>query len=388
MVKDDFINSKVLNEIINKTVKSIEKSKNEMFDISENLRKEANYLKDQVKQVQKVLNMIIDEVDKLELEEKRGRAKLAMVSKNFDRYSQEEIKQAYEQANELKLKLMLKRKEEKDTIKKRNELQMRFKKSLDTLAKADKLTSQIGVAMNYLRGNLSDIVDTVDDMSKKRFLGVKIIKAQEEEKQRVARDIHDGPAQLMANVVLKAELCEKLISLDKERVTSELKSLKEIVRDSLTDIRRIIYDLRPMSLDDLGLIHTVKRYSYDFSQKTNIEVIVKVLKNEREIPDVVQIAVFRIIQEALNNVRKHSQASLIRVNIEVNRKNINVIVKDNGKGFNMSEILEREDRKDSGFGIIGMKERVEFLDGDFKIKSAIGKGTRITLTIPINKEDN
>jgi len=92
----------------------------------------------------------------------------------------------------------------------------------------------------------------IEDMKQKRLLGIRIIKAQEEERQRVAREIHDGPAQSMSNIVLKAEICERLVDSDPEKAKDELRTLKSVVRDTLRDVRKIIYDLRPMSLDDLG----------------------------------------------------------------------------------------------------------------------------------------
>jgi len=129
---------------------------------------------------------------------------------------------------------------------------MRLKEAYKTVEKADNLISQIGISLSYLTGDLENVSLQIEDMKQKRLLGIRIIKAQEEERQRVAREIHDGPAQSMSNIVLKAEICERLVDSDPEKAKDELRTLKSVVRDTLRDVRKIIYDLRPMSLDDLG----------------------------------------------------------------------------------------------------------------------------------------
>jgi len=135
---------------------------------------------------------------------------------------------------------------------------MRLKEAYKTVEKADNLISQIGISLSYLTGDLENVSLQIEDMKQKRLLGIRIIKAQEEERQRVAREIHDGPAQSMSNIVLKAEICERLVDSDPEKAKDELRTLKSVVRDTLRDVRKIIYDLRPMSLDDLGLIPTLQ----------------------------------------------------------------------------------------------------------------------------------
>ncbi|EOC99860.1 Sensor protein DegS [Caldisalinibacter kiritimatiensis] len=283
--------------------------------------------------------------------------------------------------------MILKREEEKSLIKKRTELEKRYKDAEEIVKKAEKLMAQVGVAMEVLTGNLGGIIETIEDMNKRQLLGVKIIQAQEEERQRVARDIHDGPAQTMANVVLKAELCERLLSLDVGKTKEELKNLKKIVRESIKDVRRIIYDLRPMSLDDLGLIPTVQRYAHKFTEDTEIDVNVIVHGEAREIDSIIEIAVFRIVQEALNNVRKHSKAKNVKVKLEYGTQYLRAVIEDNGVGFDLSKELSKNDNKDTGFGLMGMRERAELLNGNVNIKSVMGQGTKIIIKIPLNNKE-
>lgn len=376
-----------INEILERTIQVVNEGRTEIFEIAESSRQECELIKRELTDIQQRVKEIVKEVDKIETEERRSRSRLLIVSRDFNKYSEEDIKEAYENANNLRIQLMLKRQEEKNLIQKRQELEMRYKNAVELVKRAEKLITQVGVAMEILTGNLEDIVETIEDMNKRQMLGIKIIQAQEEERQRVARDIHDGPAQSMANVVLKAELCERLLTLDVERAKNELRNLKEIVRESIRDVRKIIYDLRPMSLDDLGLIPTVERYAQKFKEDTGIDVEVMTYGYQRSIQSVIQIAMFRIIQEALNNIRKHSKAKNVKIKIEFSMTNLNVVIEDDGIGFNVGNNLKEDNKTNSGFGIIGMKERAELLEGKLGIKSEMGQGTKIIVSIPINKKE-
>ncbi len=382
------LDGKRINQILNEVLKTIEGSKEEIFAITEKTRDEFERTKSELEILKKKSEAIIRQVDLLEREEKISRQKLLIVSRDFNSYSEQAIKDAYEKANNLRIALILKREEEKALIDKRKNLELRLKDAIEVLDRAEKLATQISVAMGYLSGNLNTIIDTIEDMSKKQFFGIKIIEAQEEERQRVARDIHDGPAQSFANLSLKVELCEKLLSIDIDRTKAELKNLKQLVRDNLKDVRKIIYDLRPMSLDDLGLIPTVERYASVFSEETLIQADVKVFDAYSDIDSIVEIAAFRIIQEALSNIRKHSKANHALIKIECNEKKLYIVINDDGIGFDTKEIYKNTDSLNGGFGVIGMKERAELLGGSLQITSVIGKGTKVIVTIPINRKDD
>lgn len=376
---------KRMNEIIEKTIVTIDSGRQEIFEIAEDARKDCERFKKELTSIQQKISLAIFEVDGLEREERRTKAKLMMVSKNFNRYSEEDIRFAYEEANNVRVKHILKKQEEKELICRRTELELNLKRAYEIVQKAEKLVSQVGVAMDFLKGNLSDIFETIEDMHKKQLLGIKIIEAQEEERMRVSREIHDGPAQSMANVVLKAELCERLLAIDINQSRLELRNLKDIVRVSLKDIRKIIYDLRPMSLDDLGLVPTIKRYTDNFTDETGINVELMVINEQQSINSIIEIACFRIIQEALNNISKHSRARDVLIKIEQTTDKLSIVIKDNGIGFEMNN-LKRNPEK-NGFGLIGMKERAELLNGKLDIISAFGEGTKIILTIPLERKD-
>ena len=377
---------KKMNEIVKNTIDAIEKGKNEIFEIAERARIECKNLELLVEEIKRKTAVVIQEVDRLELHEKESRKKLVSVSKNFSLYSEPDIKEAYENAKNLQIGITLKRQEEKELIRQRTDMEIRLKSSYEVVKKAENLVSQVGVVMGYLSGNLQDVVGHLEDIQQRQIIGIKVLKAQEEERQRIARDIHDGPAQLMANLVIKAEICEKLIDRDVDKAKFELNQLKSVGRECLRDVRKIIYDLRPMSLDDLGLVPTIQRFILNFEEETHINVSFSVIAKREIINPTVQLSMFRIVQEALNNVRKHAQATTVVIKLEIINKIINLLIFDDGVGFNV-ELKMKSCKEESGFGLLAMRERVELLKGCIEIDSNLGTGTRIKITIPVGDEE-
>lgn len=372
-----------LNQILENTVRMIDKSREAIYDILEGARKECERLKRDLRELNTEVESIIKKNEELENALKLSREYLATVSSNFTRFTQEDIHKAYEKADRLRIELAVNRERERFAIIRRNELENRLREATITVQKAEQLISQVGTVMDYLSGDLNNINIQLEDAEKKKYLAIRIIKAQEEERSRVAREIHDGPAQTLSNIVLKSEICEKLIDMDVNRAKEELKNLKSIVRNSLADVRRIIYDLKPMSLEDIGLIPTLQKYIDKFSAESGIFVTFKKLGVDREINDKnLKLTIFRVVQEALNNIRKHSGAKAAEVAIEFSPVNIVIKISDKGKGFNIDEIKVDKDDDMGGFGIFSMKERVELLNGTMEIKSCVGEGTTIKVILP------
>ncbi len=375
-----------LDEIVKKTINSLEEGKNQIYMISESARQEWNELEEKFEEIHKEVKQVIEDVEKLERLEKDSRYKLMIVSKNFRKYSEEDIRQAYDTTRDLQIKLALMREKEQQLVAQRTEIEMRMRRIKDTLERAEYLATHVAVAMSYLSSSLSNVSDTLEELQKKELLGMRIITAQEEERQRLARDIHDGPAQSMSNIILKCEICEKFLTVDVEKAKQQIAELKGLIKASLQEIRRIIFDLRPMSLDDLGLVPTLQRYSSNFTDETGIEVILDLYNPSNKLDTLIEIAVFRIIQEALNNIKKHSKATRAYINLQIDDDKLFGKVVDNGIGFDVSELNNlKKDVKDGGFGIYSMRQRAELLKGELKIHSQPGKGTTLLLQIPIEQ---
>lgn len=209
----------------------------------------------------------------------------------------------------------------------------------------------------------------------------RIIQTQESIRERIAQRLHDGPTQSLANVVLTAEICEKLVQSDPRRALGELSNLKNLVNATLQETRKFIFELRPMTLDDLGLVATLRRYTADMSARNQVRIPLAAPQGERRLPKEFEVAVFRVAQEAILNAVTHSRASIIQVMVAWPPDGFVLVVEDNGAGFNVEQALARAVNRQT-IGIASMQERAEMLGGWLRIQSAAGRGTRIELSIP------
>ncbi len=380
-----------MDKIINDSIKALDLGKKEIIEIAENTRLDRKRLEDELEILKREVFEIISEIEELEHDLKQSKKKLFDVNRDFNKYSQGELEKAYQDADNLLVKLAVRREQERFLIKRRNDIEVRIKDSTKTLKRADNLIGHVGIALEYLSGELKDAGEELDNLQQKQYLGIRIIEAQEDERKRFAREIHDGPAQSMSNIVIKAEICEKLIDKNVSEAKVELRNLKKITRDSLQEVRKIIYNLRPMALDDLGLLPTLERYVISFKEDTNIDVTLKVRKVDEELKPAISLTVFRIVQEALNNILKHSEAKSASILLERIEQRLLISIIDNGIGFdtNAVRINKKKNKSDlsGGFGLYSMKERVALLEGEFEVISEIGKGTTIKIQIPLINEE-
>lgn len=376
-----------LDKILKRTIDSIEQSKNEIYDIAEHAQQEYQQLQQELHELKTQISNTIDLVESFEKALKKSRLELMQVNKNFEKYSQEEMKEIYAKADQLRISLAVEKEREQMLIQKRNELEVRLKRSAKTVEKAENLINHVAIAMNFLTGDLKDISNQIEDLQEKKSLGIKILRAQENERQRVAREIHDGPAQSMSNVVLKSELCIKLLDRDLDKARQELINLKEMVRISIQDVRRIIYDLRPMSLDDLGIIPTLERYISKINEEHDIMIKFITKGTPCFLPSIISLTLFRLAQEALNNILKHAHATEATVKLSFLEEYIELFISDNGRGFDVEEVHKKIRDDGSGFGLSSMKERTELLDGEFSIRSEPNQGTRYYIRIPLKENE-
>lgn len=371
----------ILNGVIKKTIHTVDASKTQIFEIAENARLESNAMKAELHEIRQEISEVIQKVDIQELEYRKARNRLVQVSRNFDTYTEEDIRVAYEEANQIQVELSINNERENYLKRRRNDLERRLRNLEDTIIKAEGLMTQMAVVLGYLTGDLSKVGEALETAKQHQLMGLRVIQAQEEERKRVAREIHDGPAQSMANVVLRTEIVEKM--LKNERIFDaemELHELKDMVRISLADVRRIIFDLRPMALDDLGLIPTLQKYIQTFEERTKLSIELVQFGKEHLLESSEKAAIFRLVQECLNNVEKHAQAKFIQVKMEFLQGNMHLVVKDDGIGFDMNE----KSSNGESFGILGMKERTQLLKGSIEINSVPSQGTSVIFQIPLN----
>ncbi|RDY71542.1 histidine kinase [Halobacillus trueperi] len=369
-----------LDHIIDEMVDTVTNSKDEIFQIGEESRNEFEKLNSELADTKKQVISLIDEGDKLEQKVRFSRVRLSEVSKQFQTYSEEEIRKVYEQTHGLQMELSMKREKEKQLRERRDDLERRLRNLEETIGRAEALGGKISIVLNYLTEDFKHVSEALEDAKEKQEFGLQIIEAQEEERRRLSREIHDGPAQMLANVMLRSDLVDRTYrERGVEEAMQEVKSVRALVRSALYEVRRIIYDLRPMALDDLGLIPTLKKYLATIEDYNNsIHISFASFGKERRLDTKYEVALFRLVQEAVQNAVKHAEPKEIKVKVELKSNAVMIVVKDDGKGFDTTQ------KKEKSFGLVGMRERVDMLDGELNIDSSLGEGTIVTIHLPIN----
>lgn len=373
------MDTKALDNILESMIDTVGSSKDEIFRIGEQCRHDFADITSELKEVKRLVAHIINEGDKMELQVRFARKRLSEVSKHFKDYTEAEVRQSYEVAHKLQMDLTMSRQKEKQLRERRDDLERRMVGLSETIERAEHLVSQISVVMNYLMSDIREMGEALETAKQKQDFGLKIIEAQEEERKRLSREIHDGPAQMMANVMMRSDLIDRIFrERGSEEALQEIRSLKKMVRSALYEVRRIIYDLRPMALDDLGLVPTLRKYLQTTEEyHNNTKISFSNMGQDRRLPTKYEVALFRLIQESVQNALKHAQATHIQVKIEIRQDAVMVVVKDDGKGFDIHK------KCPESFGIMGMQERVELLEGDLTIDSKIGSGTLVMIQVPL-----
>ena len=216
------------------------------------------------------------------------------------------------------------------------------------------------------------------------ILSKKLLKAHEEERRRIAREIHDGPAQSAVNLSLKLEICKRYFQDGEyEKFSREMDNLGNFMRSTSKEIRTIIYDLKPSFLEE-GLIKAVESRLGIFMEDTGIEVVFSASGDDSKVEYYLASTVYRIIQGALSNIFKHACAKAVTIDFDISDKSIFIAICDDGKGFDVSELKNKKHpSREGGFGLEGIRERVELIRGNVTIKSALHKGTSIIINIPV-----
>jgi two-component system sensor histidine kinase DegS len=322
-------------------------------------------------EMENLLRQTNAEVEKLAQRELTVSNRLRDLEVNFDKYSKAEIKNFYSSAQEVQMRLLMMRGQLEQLQFRQQTLKARQSQLFELATALEPLLGAGGGGARAVGG------DDGGDMI------ANIIQAQEKERLRISLQMHDGPAQSMSNLVLRAEICQRLLDRDTEQARAELGALKGAINTTLQDTRRFIFDLRPMILDDLGLVPTLRRYVQQFSEKNKLEVNLMVQNMDGRLPTHYEVAMFRFIQEALNNVAKHANATQARVLLDHSGGSIHVSVEDDGTGFHINEILS-DDSGRRNMGIATLRQQAEtLLRGEFGIESTVGRGTRVAAVVPV-----
>lgn len=256
------------------------------------------------------------------------------------------------------------------------EEEMKLRKMLES--DSDRLT-ELNSVIKVAR--VTEYSSEANELTAGEFEKFKILEIQETERQRIARELHDSPVQTLTAIVHNIEYCNRLIEKDPVKCSVELKEAAASVRDTIAFMRQMIYDLRPMSLEDSNLTQLVQAEIDSIQKKTDAEIRFS-SKVYNVFSSVISITILRIIKEACSNSIEHGEASIIDVSLQKDNENLYLDVTDNGKGFSKEDIPSHTRENNSGFGLSMMKERVFLLSGSLEFVPC-EKGTRLRVTIPV-----
>jgi two-component system sensor histidine kinase DegS len=331
-------------------------------ELLELVRQDAEKLREGLEEVRLFARTNAADLERANQLKSQTAARIKEMEARLETFARQEIRQAYLNANEAEMHVFM-----------MNEQRERMADKQRTYEK-------------YLRA-YQQIIATLTSLLEERQHGqekgtgplgalTRLVETQEQVRRRIAQRLHDGPAQALANVVLSAEICATAIDHDLNHARSELESLKSAVNATLQETRKFIFDLRPMTLDDLGLIPTLRRYAFDISNRSGVEIAFNVQGPEQRLPPVIEVSLFRIAQEALTNVAQHSRASYAGLTLAIEEQQLLMTIEDNGVGFDV-EVALSESTARSAFGLRNMYERAEILGGQLVVESLSGRGTKV-----------
>lgn len=213
----------------------------------------------------------------------------------------------------------------------------------------------------------------------------RLLEVQEMERKRISMDLHDTTVQNLTTLVHKTEVITKLIDRDPVQAKLELQTSLSMVRSTIKELREIIYNLRPMSIDDLGLTLAVEHFVKQMEcENQQMEFDLEIVDFEDEqIAPVISMTLYRVLQEACNNIKKHAKARQLWIGLTSDYNNVYMTIEDDGCGFDTGALVD----KDKNFGLSIMKERINLLSGNFELESKIGSGTKISVSVPLTGID-
>lgn len=331
--------------------------------LQEDLEKELDQTKQTLEDVNLKLEQSQAEVSKIAKRNASITARLQQVQNRADLVSQSEERSIYDLALETQQRLFVMR----GQVDKFQSDKKHLEKYKDLLAKT------LAVLEN---GNSASLQES----TKEAFRVVEAtIQAQEAERQRLSRQMHDGPAQALSNFILQTEIAMRFFDIDPEKARDELLELKDASTSAFQQVRDFVFELRPMMLDDLGLIPTLKRYVESFQERTDIQVDLGITGKERRLESYIEVVIFRSIQELLIFAQHQNQATHVKVHVDIGESIAKVTVEDDGKAFD-----ENATSRGSGLTIKVIRDRIEMLGGYMEIEeNDVGEGSYIHLQLPV-----
>jgi two-component system sensor histidine kinase DegS len=355
---------------------SLDSPKNEIVELITN----------EMRRIQTALNEIKGQVDQMQnlvdREQQRNSdvaTELRTVQENIDTIPRQDIRAKYDEMLDTRFRLSTMR-GQLEKLQTRQELLQEHQTLLNKLLNMFQGAELLPSAGNSERGAAP--VSAYANI-------IRIVQAQEEERQRLARQMHDGPAQSLTNFILQAEICQRLFDRNPDKAAEELNNLKTAASVTFQKVRDFIFDLRPMMLDDLGVVPTVRRYVESFRDKNDIDTNLEIMGEERRLETAREVLIFRGIQELMVQARDYAAPNKLRIQLDMGGTRVKALVEDDGRGFDAEAALANDEHHSADArvqSIMTLKEKYELVGGSVSVTSSETEGTVVRLELP--SEDN
>lgn len=323
-----------------------------------------------LKEIDILIKQSAAEVERLAQRNSQVTSYTRQLQTNFETLPREDIKEAYEALVDVQQRLF--------TMRGQLEKLQSDQRNLERLAEVQRKVIE-----------LTDGSVALPNSGRRRGVEqpnvIRVIQTEEAVRQGLVRKMHDSVASSISNFILQAEICQRFFDVNPDRARTELNALKSSAGSTFSNVKDFIFDLRPMMLDDLGVIPTLRRYAESFQEKNGIPVPITVTGVERRLESHIEVTAFRNVQELLQNAVSHAQATQIQIQIDMGQEQVTAVVEDNGSGFNVEDALNGNNKT---IGLATLRERTEMLGGELNIQSNLGQGTRIEFSIPISDAIN
>lgn len=332
----------------------------------ENCRQAQKKATSDLREVEMLIEQTASEVERFTQANARSVSRARQIEKTFDTVPRSEIKRTYTSLveNQRRLFTMRGQLEKLESDKQHLERLNRLYDHIQEFAEQEEV----------------EAIGAEDEAITPQSLVISVIESQEQERLRLSRQMHDGPAQSLTNLVLQAEICERLFDRDPDRARVELRALKDSVINAFQQVKGFIFDLRPMMLDDLGLNPTIKRYTEGITESGFTGLKLNISGQERRLELYKEVTVFRVIQALIHIGRVQSHADTIKLATELTDADLRVTFEDDGKGFDIDESLESSDAQQ--LNLPTLRDRIEMLGGEIHFDSMPERGLRVMFSVP------
>ena len=353
-------------------------------DLASICRQEAAKLQAEIVEMEILIRQTAAELERLEPRVSETTRKLREVEAHFDNYTRAELKEVYGAAQEAQMRHFMMQAQLGQLNHKFAVLQ-RFDSFLrNVIAALPQLQAavQLETSADSQVPTRRQVADYSADRHADDSALAQVVQAQEEERRRAAEIINEGPVQLLANLVLRAEVCERLLATGDARTQEELRQLKSSVANSLREARLLAFELRPMTITELGLLPTLQKYGQNLADKTHISILVEGEGVDGRWPEYVEVAMFRVVQEAIAQSLSRRQVSHIDVKLSSTDSDIRVIVQDDAPHDLAERRGSADDRKQRS-SAARFRERLQLLGATAEAEVIPGGGHRLHVTIPL-----